>query len=421
MRSYNYLNPKEMKLTLIIFLAFGASLFSIAQNTDYNKFVLVDNATSTSTDTSFHENSNFRQLDQTEVNLLFSYYEQEGDHSVVTGGVGSQELHDLEFGIIVNIPIDSLRTLNLNGGLTSYTSASNDRINFKVSSASEHEYRGRLDATYTWQQPQKRTYFGLTAGFSGEVDYISSSLGAKWGITSKDGNQSLDILSKFYFDIWVWVIYPQELRYKQWVDTKIRETYNLSLTYSQVINTRLQASFFVDGIYQSGLLSTPFHRVYFAEHDASRVEKLHNNRFKLPIGLRLNYHLNDLFVLRTYYRYYRDNFDIEGHTASIEVPIQVNPFLSISPFYRYHTQTGSKYFAPFKTHELDAAYYTSDYDLAKFNSSQYGLGLRYTDIFTKFKIFNFGLKSFDVKYSMYDRSDGLKASIISTGFKFVLD
>ncbi|MFK7904694.1 MAG: DUF3570 domain-containing protein [Chitinophagales bacterium] len=404
------------------------SLFSTAQNTDHNRFVLVENATFASVDTSSHPSSSFRQLDQTEVNLLFSYYEQEGDHSVVTGGVGSQELHDLEFGIIVNIPIDSLRTLNLNGGLTSYTSASNDRINFKVSSASEHEYRGRLDATYTWQQPQKRTYFGLMAGFSGEVDYISSSIGAKWGITSRDGNRSLDVLGKFYFDIWGWVIYPQELRYKEWVDTNIRETYNLSLTYSQVINTRLQASFFVDGIYQSGLLSTPFHRVYFAESDEVRVEKLPDNRFKLPIGLRLNYYLNDLFVLRTYYRYYRDNFGIEGHTTSIEVPIQVNPFLSISPFYRYHTQTGANYFAPFKTHELDAAYYSSDYDLSALNSHKVGFGLRYAPLYGigRFKTpFARGKKvtlfeGMDFRAAYYSRSDGLSAFLVSLGLDFLM-
>ncbi len=414
-----------MKFFFTVSLWISTFAFLTAQNGATDKFSTTGNLTSSKSDST----SNFRQLEQTEVNLLFSYYEQEGDHSVVSGGIGSQELHDLEFGIIVNIPLDSISTLNLNGGLTSYTSASNDQINFKVSSASQHEFRGRLDATYLRQQPEKRTYYGLTAGFSGEVDYISSAIGGKWGITSKDGNRSLDLTGKYYFDIWVWVIYPAELRFKKWTDTKIRETFNLSFAYSQVINPKLQASLFAEGVYQSGLLSTPFHRVYFnSEESEVRVENLPNTRFKLPLGLRLNYYLNDLFVLRSYYRYYHDDFGIEGHTVSLEVPIQVNPFLSISPFYRYHTQTASKYFAPYKAHTLDEIYYTSDYDLSALNSHKIGLGFRYSPLYGvgRFKTpFAKGKKitifdGIDFRAAYYSRSDGLSAFLLSLGLDFLM-
>lgn len=49
------------------------------------------------------------------------------------------------------------------------------------------------------------------------------------------------------------------------------------------------------------------------------------------------------------------------------------------------------------------------------------IGFKYTDIFTKLRIYKFGLKSVDLKYSYYDRSDGLNSNIFSAGFKFVLD
>ncbi|MEZ4883342.1 MAG: DUF3570 domain-containing protein [Chitinophagales bacterium] len=412
--------------TIILF--FCICPFLIAQNNGNDKFVADGNVIVNTRDSSSFTNSHFRQLDQTEVNLLFSYYEQEGDHAAVTGGTGSEELHDLEFGIVVNIPLDSISTLNFDGGLTSYTSASNDRINFRVSSASRHEFRGRVEATYTRQQLPKRTYYGLSAGFSGEVDYISSTIGAKWGITSIDNNRSFEVAGKYYFDIWVWLIYPEELRFKKWADTKIRETYNLSFVYSQVLNPRLQTSLFAEGVYQTGLLSIPFHRVYFAENNEVRVENLPKERFKLPLGIRLNYYLNDLFVLRTYYRYYRDSFDIEGHTASIEVPIQINPFLSFAPFYRYHYQTASKYFAPFKTHELDANYYSSDYDLSALSSHKVGFGIRYAPLYGvgRFKTpFAGGRKAtlfegVDFRAAYYRRSDGLSAFLLSLGLDFLM-
>ena len=91
------------------------------------------------------------------------------------------------------------------------------------------------------------------------------------------------------------------------------------------------------------------------------------------------------------------------------------------PTYRYYTQTAKDYFSEYNTHLSTQKFYTSDYDLSNFNSNQYGLGLRYTDVFTKLKVFKLGLKSINVKYSSYNRSDGLKASIVSGGVKFVLD
>lgn len=88
--------------------------------------------------------------------------------------------------------------------------------------------------------------------------------------------------------------------------------------------------------------------------------------------------------------------------------------------YRYYTQTASDYFAPINTHLSSDRYYTSDYDLSAFDANQYGFGVNYTDIFTGAKIWKFGLKNIDFRYNHYDRSDGLKADIVSLGFKFLM-
>ena len=51
-----------------------------------------------------------------DVNFLMSYYEQDGIHSAVTGGVGTEELEDFASMLIVNIPLDSSKTLTMRGG-----------------------------------------------------------------------------------------------------------------------------------------------------------------------------------------------------------------------------------------------------------------------------------------------------------------
>ena len=187
----------------------------------------------------------------------------------------------------------------------------------------------------------------------------------------------------------------------------------------------MQASLQLEGIYMNGLLSTPFHRVFFQEQDAAKVEQLPGTRMKIPIAVRFNYHAADFLIAKFYYRYYWDDWGVKGHTASVELPLKINRFLSVYPFYRYHTQTAADHFKPFKEHTLDQEFYTSDYDLSELQSHTYGAGIRYSPvnglarIKTPFKERPiFMMKSIDVKYSHYDRSTGLKADIISMGLSF---
>ena len=76
---------------------------------------------------------------------------------------------------------------------------------------------------------------------------------------------------------------------------------------------------------------------------------------------------------------------------------------------------------PYNEHLSTEEFYTSDYDLSEFNAHQYGLGVSYSDIFTKMHIWKFGVKSLDLEFSRYQRNSGLDAFIITAGASFVLD
>ena len=202
---------------------------------------------------------------------------------------------------------------------------------------------------------------------------------------------------------------------------------------------------FFDVVQQKGWLSNPMQRVYFADVNnfyignassidnytsssnkdvfqlADDIERLPDSRFKIPVGIRLHYYLNEIISLRTYYRYYYDDWGIRSHTANVELPIKISSKFTLYPTYRYYNQTAADYFAPFDENLSTNQYYTSDYDLSKFTANQYGFGISYTDIFSTSHIWKLGLKSIDLKYNNYARNTGLKANIISAGIKFVMD
>jgi hypothetical protein len=90
--------------------------------------------------------------------------------------------------------------------------------------------------------------------------------------------------------------------------------------------------------------------------------------------------------------------------------------------YRFYTQTAAKDFGEYNTILSTQEFYTSDYDLAEYDAHQYGIGFKYYDPLTKFKISNFGLKSINLEYNHYNRTvQNFTAHITSISFNFVAD
>lgn len=367
-----------------------------------------------------------KDLPPADVNILASYYSQDGTHSPVTGGIGTEELTDVTPTIIVNVPLDTVTNLLVNFGMDFYSSASTDNIDYNVSSASSSDTRTHINVGLSQRNSLNRTTKSLTIGGSTEYDYQSFSLAGSWAKESRDGNREVSFAAQVFFDTWS-LIYPVELRNRgELVDTDKRQSYNFSATVAQVINRRLQASLSADVVYQTGLLSTPFHRVYVQEQEEALVEQLPDSRLKFPIGLRANYYLSDLLTARMFYRFYVDDWGVVGNTVEVETPFKMGPFFSIYPFYRFHTQTAADYFDVYKQHSLSQEFYTSDYDLSDLSSHKVGLGVRYSPLFglatfgLPFSSHDTRLKSIELRASQYWRSDGLKAFLISTDLGFTI-
>jgi hypothetical protein len=364
-----------------------------------------------------------RRLKLDEVNFVSAYYTQDGNNSAVTGGMGTEQLTDfantLELKLIRTDRKNRHHTGSLEIGIDHYTSASSDKIDpSTVSSASHADTRIYPTLAYDVSSDKTGWSYGGTLAFSIEYDYKSYGIGANIAKTSKDKNTEIALKLQAYFDTWL-VIFPIELRPghgpHEDEGNSPRNSYSASLSYSQVVNKRLQIALILDGIYQNGLLATKYQRVYFTD-GSERTETLPDTRFKLPVGLRANYFLDDRFIVRAFYRYYADDWGIRSHTVNLELPVKINPFFSVSPFYRYYVQTAASYFAPYAQHAPTELFYSSDYDLSDFNSHFLGAGFRYMP-----EKGVFGVKRWtmlELRYGHYIRNMGLHSDIVSLNARF---
>jgi hypothetical protein len=173
--------------------------------------------------------------------------------------------------------------------------------------------------------------------------------------------------------------------------------------------------FLLDFVYQNGYLGLPFHRVYFNDNSL-HVENLPDSRLKIPVGFRANYFAGDKVIIRTFYRYYHDDWGINSHTIDIETPVKIGPFLSITPFYRYYNQSAADYFAPYQMHTASDNYYTSNFDYSKFSSNFFGAGFRISPAKGVFGLSHFNM--LELRYGHYARSTPLNANIVSLNLKF---
>lgn len=398
-----------------------------------------------------------KKLKLDEVNLVSSYYDQTADKSAVMGGrtdyKGNGEVTDLANGLDIKFvgwdPKGRKNSLSAGLGIDYHTAASQAYVD---SNGHARNYGLRVYPTLDWsiENEKKGTEFGLGAYYSAEHNYYHS-IGLNTSLSKKNHhNGEFSVKLVGYFDR-IKMILPSEfipvdsvknipatdsvvyittasgrtqaLTYvngqavggnsKTIIPSKGRDTYTASFSFAQVINQRTQGSIAMDLVYQSGYLGLPFHRVYL-NTGKDTIENLPSQRFKLPIGFRLNYFLGDNVIIRAYYRFYIDNWGMISHTASIEVPVKITPFISLSPYYRYYVQRAVNYFAAYEKHTTTDEYYTSNYALSSFSSQSFGAGIRIAPP----KGILAGLNMLEIRYGHYTQTTDLVADVISLNLRF---
>lgn len=374
------------------------------------------------------EKTGLQSLKLDEINLVSSYYNQSGNHSAVTGGIGTEKLWDVANSLDLKLSfLDKNKRTNYvvaDAAMDYYSSASSDQIDPRsLSSASMTDLHFYPSLSWSRKDENKHSSVGLSLAYSTEWDYKSYGGNISYSKSSKDNNTELSLKAGAFFDQWM-AILPYELRPPNYpsgaegdqsgIAFKNRNSYNASIGVSRVISKRLQMLLTIEPAFQEGLLSTPFHRVYFSDNTL-KVEKLPGQRAKLPMSVRANYFMGDRLIFRTFYRYYVDSWGMKAHTVSAETSIKINSFLSLTPHYRFNSQTAVKYFAAYQKHTLPETYFTSDYDISTFNSAFWGAGLRIAP--PGGIMGNRWWNSMEIRYGHYNRSNGMVSNIISLSTK----
>lgn len=395
------------------------------------------------------------------ISLLSNYYEQDGNRSAINGGLGSQHLNSYAEDVNIFFPVNDSSAFKIGGGVDYFTSASLQDIDKggNAKSVSGDETRKYINLGYDLGLNNGLS-LSPSAGLSSEYDVTSGNAGLSLLKPVKKWNANYSSSFSFVLDRWM-MVFPGEFRpvstdantsassnsnsdyaipftYNGTVLKKDgqlypidwRQSYAFINNYSFAITKKMNAAIGLDLLVQTGLLSSPFNRVYFndGEGDESRkevrIENLPRQRKKIALSARYNYFINPYVVLRSHIRYYEDSWGIKATTISVEAAVKLLRSLSVTPFYRYHLQGAADYYRAYGQHVYKpGAYYTSDIDLGEFTAHKLGAGLRYvpfkqhadTDAHKKSTVL---LKDLSLRYAKYKRQDGLHADVVSLELNF---
>jgi hypothetical protein len=164
------------------------------------------------------DTTKYRKLKVDEVNFVTSYYHQNGDHSAVTGGEGTEKLTD--FGNSIDLQLSKLdkhlnkHTFRFELGVDTYSSASSDNIDkvkasvltspsssgYALSSASSGDIRVSPVASYLFENTKKKYALGGGLSFSQEFDYTSFGGNILFSKTLNNGNTELSAKASVFLD-----------------------------------------------------------------------------------------------------------------------------------------------------------------------------------------------------------------------------
>lgn len=366
-----------------------------------------------------------QKVKKTTIDLVYNHYLQDGDHSAVTGGTGTEHL------IVYGPSVSLKKTQGWNNyafkiGADIISSASTDKIDFVLSSASVLDTRSYVNAAYERVFAKEEISLSGGLGLSVESDYLSVS--SQMGIVKEDKKRlrSYSLQVQVFNDDLRWgrfdedyrrpamLIYPVELRGQEWQREYKRNSFNFKFGFTQVLNKRNILGIFPEFSYQQGLLATPFHRVYFSDGSLG-VEQLPDERHKLGLAVRLNSFVGGRFILKNTINAYADDFGILAFAFDQETVFKLKPTLSLLANVRFYHQQAAKYFAPFQAHAAESEFHTSDFDLSELQHYTLGLGLKYQ--MTSALSRRWKIKAIVFRYNGSYRSDHLKAHAFTLAFQ----
>ena len=143
-------------------------------------------------------------IHKTDIEILYSHYAQNGNHSAVTGGEGTEKLTVYAPAVKLLRSFGERHILAISAGADVISSPSTDRIDFRVSSASIKDTRSYANANYAFEMPSIDLQLNAGTGFSIESDYFSVPVRLGLNTESKNKMQTYSLDYELYYDDLRW-------------------------------------------------------------------------------------------------------------------------------------------------------------------------------------------------------------------------
>ncbi len=299
------------------------------------------------------------------VSLGFATYNDNASVQVYspTLGVFKKVAHSWMVGL--KMRIDAISAASIKNG------ANNTRVD-TVTGASRKEGQLFDDVRYaptllaTYDDGNNLLSFG--AYYSTEKDYTGRAVFVNYVRQLNEQNTALGIGVSQSFDYWQ-PIFKREL------PTKDRKEGKIDISVNQLITPTFSMQGVFSYMTSKGFLSSPYH--YVLKDDIAKFEKYPDKRTGYAFALKGVYMINLKNATNFSYRYYKDDWSIKSHTASIEWLHDVSKKFTSGLRFRYYTQTKSNFTKPLGDYGRGDEYFVVDYRMSAFDSFDIGLPFMY--------------------------------------------
>lgn len=256
---------------------------------------------------------------------------------------------------------------------------------------------------------------------SQEVDYTSNSVIGALSTELFEKNTTVTVRGQLNADKVGKILDDGE------IVNRDKKAYSGALSISQILSPTTVMDLTYDLVYVTGFQSDPYRmvNVFQSNGQSQLADELHpSTRVRHAGTLRLSQLIPTVqLALIGSYRYYRDDWAVQSHTAEMKLNKYVFHDLVFGVNYRYYTQSGAHFYSEryVGTEFLTAALRTSDYKLKPFGSNNFGLSLTY--LMRGLVQFSPDLEflqnsSIELMYFRYFNNLDFSADIIQTSLKF---
>jgi Protein of unknown function (DUF3570) len=308
------------------------------------------------------------------IQFKYLYYRDYQENNGVTPGTSGDRITVKSPALYLLAPISDSWVFEI-GAVYDSISGASPYFHTVLSGASGQGITdGRTQGDFTVTKYFGRTAISARAAYSTEDDYKSYAGGLTLRHATFDQNTTFTIGAGYSNDRVFPSDGPQFERDKTTVDAIAGIT--------QVLTRNDLAQFNVYYALQRGYLTDPYKALF-------GVDRRPDKRDQIAAVVRWNHYFEQFAAtMRTSYRYYNDNWEVNGHTASLEWAQELPHGFTLTPSIRYTSQSAAYfYYDPVYDATLGApfppgfaqnpdAFYTADQRLSAFGAIAPGIKLQ---------------------------------------------